>query len=577
VEMNKSTRLMVFLTLLIVPLVSGFNASTDSYSIDSYHTGSSGNEPNTVSYSSRSTMTYQQGGNTNATTNSYSFSLGWFEEEIVSAEEEIVTTATTGGGGGGAGVTFVCSLDLHCAKNQYCFENACFDGECTDDSVCNVDVGEVCWNLRCVKLFDINIIEFESPINLGEFFDFTYFVKGVANIDGDVKIDFWIEQDGDIVTSGSDVVYFGSFEEKTVTTSLFLPSDVESGTYEFVIQVTLGTYTAQSKRTVEISVEGGVARLKLFDITLLLDDSSIRSSDELSVVVTFESFGNVPTPIDLTFIILDESGNEFYRDEDRIVVLTDEFFRKSFKGLNLPNGKYTLVLHTLYDVDVADEFRQEFVIRSRFRQYLYYGLIVISVLVVILVIVLILRFILRRKIKKKKVKRKKFKFGILMARTIGVRKRVKSYRERRRPKGELRKLQRIKEKEKRLIEKTREKAERDRMKELRKTERKKLRKEGKKREEKAKRRAGEIRKRAEKERLGKISKENIKKARVEHKRSKKLEQKKMKTDEIDRKIESLQRKKFLLKKGYRAGYINERAYQADMKKLEKLISRLRRS
>jgi len=43
----------------------------------------------------------------------------------------------------------------------------------------------------------------------------------------------------------------------------------------------------------------------------------------------------------------------------------EEVLRKSFEGLNLAEGKYILVLHTLYNVDVEDEFRQEFEISGR--------------------------------------------------------------------------------------------------------------------------------------------------------------------------------------------------------------------
>ena len=142
--------------------------------------------------------------------------------------------------------------------------DACFDAQCFDDSSCNIAEGETCWNFQCIKLFDIKIIEFDSPAKLGEFFDFTYFIKGVANINGDVEINFWIEQEGNIVSSGKDVIYMGSFEERTETTKLFLPSDVSSGTYEFFIKVSLGTYVVESHRTMEIIVgDDGIATILL--------------------------------------------------------------------------------------------------------------------------------------------------------------------------------------------------------------------------------------------------------------------------------------------------------------------------
>ncbi len=130
--------------------------------------------------------------------------------------------------------------------------------ECLNDSQCTV-ADEVCWENKCVQLFDIKIIEFESPVKLGEFFDFTYFVKGMADISDDVEISFWIEKDGEVISSGSDTIYIGSFEEKTESTKIFLPSSVESGIYTFNIEVIHDDYVAKSHRTIEIAVDDKIA------------------------------------------------------------------------------------------------------------------------------------------------------------------------------------------------------------------------------------------------------------------------------------------------------------------------------
>ena len=163
---------------------------------------------------------------------------------IYSAEEtpveEVVPEAPSGPGGGGS-------------------------AECLQDSDCE-EKDEVCWKYKCVKLFDIKIIDFESPVKLGEFFDFTYFAKGVADINADVEVRFWIEKKGEIITSGSDVMYFGSFEEKTETTKIFLPSNLESGFYEFYVQIIHEAYTVSSHRSIEIEVkEGGIAIITPLD------------------------------------------------------------------------------------------------------------------------------------------------------------------------------------------------------------------------------------------------------------------------------------------------------------------------
>jgi len=79
----------------------------------------------------------------------------------------------------------------------------------------------------------------------------------MAEIEGDVEINFWIENPdtGEIVTSGLDTIYLGTFEEKIEITKLFLPSNVQSGTYNFIITVSLNDYSASSYRTIEIAVD----------------------------------------------------------------------------------------------------------------------------------------------------------------------------------------------------------------------------------------------------------------------------------------------------------------------------------
>jgi hypothetical protein len=135
--------------------------------------------------------------------------------------------------------------------------------ECANDAGCKKK-DEVCLNNKCVKLFDIKIIDFESPAKLGEFFDFTYFIKGMAEINGDVEVNFWIEGK-ETVTSGSDVIYIGSFEEKTETTKIFLPNNIESGIYQFFVQINYGNYKVQSHRTIEIELKGGFAKITFLD------------------------------------------------------------------------------------------------------------------------------------------------------------------------------------------------------------------------------------------------------------------------------------------------------------------------
>ncbi len=110
---------------------------------------------------------------------------------------------------------------------------------------------------------------------------------------------------------------------------------------------------------------------QLFDITFNLDDKTIKSIYELEGIIIFESFGTEPTPVDLAFIILDANENEIYRAENKIIVTTEEVVRWKYESLSeFSEGKYTAILETLYNINVTDEFRQEFEISSKKKNVL---------------------------------------------------------------------------------------------------------------------------------------------------------------------------------------------------------------
>jgi len=96
----------------------------------------------------------------------------------------------------------------------------------------------------------------------------------------------------------------------------------------------------------------------------------------LTVRIRFESFGTVPTPVDLTFIVFDESGQEVYQAQDSIIVETEANYVKRFPNLNLSAGDYVLVARTLYNVDVSDEFRQDFSVQEKGGPFPWYYIVI---------------------------------------------------------------------------------------------------------------------------------------------------------------------------------------------------------
>ncbi|MDP3992197.1 MAG: hypothetical protein Q8P79_01670 [Nanoarchaeota archaeon] len=108
-------------------------------------------------------------------------------------------------------------------------------------------------------IFSVRIIDFESPVLVGKFMEFSYATRSVSDVDGAANIYFWIEKGGEVITSGHDVIFLGNFEERTRTAKIFLPSNFESGVYDLNIEVDYQGYTANSQRTIEMNVKGGLA------------------------------------------------------------------------------------------------------------------------------------------------------------------------------------------------------------------------------------------------------------------------------------------------------------------------------
>ena len=102
---------------------------------------------------------------------------------------------------------------------------------------------------------------------------------------------------------------------------------------------------------------------QLFDINFELDEAVVNNLSDLVARVIFFSFCSVPTPVDLVFTIFNEEGRVVQTDTDVITVETEQIFSKKFFDVpGLSPGKYTLRLHTLYNIDVGDDFEVSFVV-----------------------------------------------------------------------------------------------------------------------------------------------------------------------------------------------------------------------
>ena len=104
---------------------------------------------------------------------------------------------------------------------------------------------------------------------------------------------------------------------------------------------------------------------KLFDIKLELDSAVVEKPDKINARVSLDNFGRVPTLVDLTYVIIDSSGTEVYSEKGSVTVETEQLLTKAFESSALEAGKYTLVLKTVYNTNVTDEFRQAFEVKEK--------------------------------------------------------------------------------------------------------------------------------------------------------------------------------------------------------------------
>jgi sporulation protein YlmC with PRC-barrel domain len=174
----------------------------------------------------------------------------YFEfRNILSCGISTPVTPSGGGGGGGGGsrniitpnVTLKCTNDSNCSENYTCFGN------------------------KCVKLFDVEILSIGSPLHSSKSFQLDYFIKGMAEFEGDVIIKFWVQNESTKIEIGHDTIYFGAFEGKNKSTTLYFPSNLYSGDYNVYVEANFENYKADSFRRISIVSSIGENEIETFE------------------------------------------------------------------------------------------------------------------------------------------------------------------------------------------------------------------------------------------------------------------------------------------------------------------------
>jgi len=299
-KMTGKRFIFIFLGLFFLSFVSSMNVSNENYSVGIVATGLQTSNSFNGNYNGVIFLGWFFGGTGNSNSTNYQLNvgpLGKFLGPIISPivlpycgdgvcdNEETCSSCAgdcgicggnTGGGSGGGGTPEIiqpkCTIDLDCGDKKYCSNGECLVAECFENKECSKE--KACWNHKCVKLFDVKITDFKSPVKLGEFFEFSYFLKGMADISNDVRMDFRIEsEDGKNVSSGSDVIFVGNFEQKTEQGKIYIPENIASGNYKFYVDLNFENYHVGSYRTISILVKDGEAEIKgapLMNLTQIL-------------------------------------------------------------------------------------------------------------------------------------------------------------------------------------------------------------------------------------------------------------------------------------------------------------------
>ncbi len=247
--------------------------------------------------------------------------------------EETTSPSPSGGGGGGGGggsyPVYQCVEQSDCPEGTYCVDN------------------------KCLKIFDLVILHADSPVEPEEYLDFSYFIKAMSDIEGDVTLDFWIEGQNKIIATGSDIIFVGSYEEKIEEAKLYIPSDAPEGPYIIYVKLTFAPYTITAHRNIEVKKDA-----PLFFTIDLIDFPTVNPDEAWSFKSIVASNKDETLPVTYTRSIT-QRGTNYWAKESGIVLDPSEIVSDSVPGL--AEGRYDLVLTATSGED-SSELTQSFTV-----------------------------------------------------------------------------------------------------------------------------------------------------------------------------------------------------------------------
>lgn len=143
--------------------------------------------------------------------------------------------------------------------------------------------------------------------------------------------------------------------------------------------------------------KGPEDKKKLFSIRFFADKNILDDSSKLITRVKFENFGKVKTTVSMLFTIEGEQGSVLYKDTASMDVENEGVYIKKYNDLSLPNGLYTVRLHTKYNENIEDDFGLNFVVKKTVAAVNVKEKFLPILITIPLLILVIFKFILERR------------------------------------------------------------------------------------------------------------------------------------------------------------------------------------
>ena len=339
--------IFLLIAISLIAFISADNASSSTYSIESYHLGSSGSNGTSSSYSATSTTTFQQGGG-NISSSTYTGGSIWFpiitfpEEETPPSAPSSPGAAGGSGGGGGGGTSVIIS-----------------------------------------QISELKIIpdSFGLPATVGINTSAKLSIENIGNEIFDIKLS---------TTNLNEIVFFeepefslSSGETKILNFKIIPPN--EPGIYTGKIIVMSGSKRNEVPFALNVNSE-----FSLFDVSIDLSNKIISEGKNLIGQITLIQAGlQEEQDVTIEYVIKDFEGNIYSSISETLAVFREKTFEYEFDTSNLPVGNYLVGIEVIYSGGVATASHQ-FKIVNKESGFIFGSIFLIILIIAIFILIILI-------------------------------------------------------------------------------------------------------------------------------------------------------------------------------------------